>query len=87
MEEDFIDACDVLQELCGLLSGYRYELHYHDNGEYEYLNETGVCITIFNPYSENKMYIDLQEEFTLSYGAYLSTIIPTALTTKRWSKL
>ena len=21
MEEDFIDACDVLQELCGLLSG------------------------------------------------------------------
>lgn len=42
MEEGFIDTCDVLQELCGLLSGYRYELHYHDNSEYEYLNETGV---------------------------------------------
>lgn len=32
MEEDFIDTCDVLQELCGLLSGYRYELHYHYQG-------------------------------------------------------
>ena len=78
MEEDFIDACDVLQELCGLLSGYRYELHYHDNGEYEYLNETGVCITIFNPYSENKMYIDLEEEFTLSYGAYHEHYYPNS---------
>lgn len=70
MEEDFIETHVALQEFCDLLNGYRYELHYHDEGEYEYLDETGVCITISNPYSENKMYIDLEEEFTLSYGTY-----------------
>ena len=35
-----------------------------------------LCITILNPYSENKMYIDLEEEFTLSYGAYHEHFYP-----------
>ena len=70
MGEEFDDTLDKLQELCGLLSNYKYEEHDHDDCEYKYLDEASVCITILNPYSENKMYIDLEEEFTLSYGAY-----------------
>ncbi len=70
MGEEFDDTCDKLQELCDLLSGWNYELHYRDNGEYDYLDEASVCITILNPYSDNQMYIDLEEEFTLSYGAF-----------------
>ncbi|WP_238727465.1 hypothetical protein [Diplocloster modestus] len=76
MGEDFDNKLDKLQELCDLLSNYKYELHYRDNCEYEYLEEGSVCITILNPYSENKMYIDLEEEFTLSYGAYHEHFYP-----------
>jgi len=70
MGEEFDDTLDKLQELCDFLSGCKYELHKRDDGEYQYLDEESVCITIPNPYSDNKMYIDLEDEFTLSYGAY-----------------
>lgn len=76
MEEEFDNTLDKLQELFDLLSNYKYELHYRDDCEYEYLEEGSVCITILNPYSENKMYIDLEEEFTLSYGVYHEHFYP-----------
>ncbi|MEW4411451.1 hypothetical protein [Clostridium sp. AN503] len=86
MGEDFIDTHDALQELCDLLSGYQYELHYHDDDEYEYLDEADVCITIPNPYSKNKIYIDLEEEFTLSYGIYHEHYYPNKNDYKEMAK-
>lgn len=45
----------------------------HRNGSIRhYLGECYVCITILNPYSDSKMFIDLEDEFTLTYGAYHS---------------
>ena len=45
MQEEFDNTLDKLQELFDLLSNYKYELHYRDDCEYEYLEEGSVCIT------------------------------------------
>lgn len=70
MKHEFSHAAEKLQEICDLLNHCKYEIHYRDDGEYNYLTELDVCITIPSPYSDEKMYLDLDEEFTLSWGAY-----------------
>jgi len=71
---DFIEnTLDKKEELCNLLMNYLYEIHQKDDGEYRYLNDGDICITVINTDDDNKkIYLDLQEEFTLSFGAFHS---------------
>lgn len=74
MIEMEIDPVEKLDELCALLSDQQIEVHKapDTDPEYHYLGEGCVCITVLNPYSNSKMFIDLDGEFTLTYGAYHS---------------
>ena len=65
-----IDPVNKIDDLCKLLTGIEYEIHRHDEYEYSYLNEDSICITVINPYTGQKMYIDLEEEFTITFDAY-----------------
>lgn len=69
-----IEPVEKLVELCTLLADQQIEVHKAPDAdpEYHYLGEGYVCITILNPYSDSKMFIDLEDEFTLTYGAYHS---------------
>lgn len=69
-----IDPIEKLDELCALLANQQIEVHKAPDAdpEYHYLGEGCVCITVLNPYSDSKIFIDLDDEFTLSYGAYHS---------------
>ena len=64
---------DKKEELCELLNGCSYEIHQKDDGEYHYLKDGDICITVRNS-DENKenLYLDLDEEFTLTFGAFHS---------------
>lgn len=64
----------------------KYEIHYHEEeGEYTYLKEDDLCITISNPYNEFPLYIDIiEDEIILEYykwhGHYFyETIVPDNL--------
>lgn len=66
----FIDTMDKKDELCELLKEYRYVLHEKDDGEYKYLDADSMCITVLNAKGEEDIYIDLEEEFTISMNGY-----------------
>ena len=72
MDTNYEDITPVnkLDDLCKLLTGIKYEIHRHDEGEYSYLDENSICITVLNPYTGKEMYIDLEEEFTITFDAY-----------------
>ena len=72
MDKNYEDMAPINQmdDLCKLLTGIEYDIHRHDEGEYRYLKEDAICITAINPYTGQKMYIDLEEEFTVSFDAY-----------------
>ena len=70
MTNEIENTLDKREELCELLSGYSYEIHQKDNGEYHYLEEGDICITVQNMDGSKVMYLDLEEEFTLSFGAF-----------------
>lgn len=80
MDEDYeeIVPVDKMDDLCGLLTGMEYEIHRHDEEEYSYLKGDDVCITVINPYDKRKMYIDLEEEFTITFDAYHAHYEPDA---------
>lgn len=64
-----INPVDKLDEILSGLQNYNVEVHKsgEDNEEYKYLENGDVCITILNPYQDNKLFIDLDDEFTLTY--------------------
>ena len=70
MADEIENTLDKKEELCELLHGYSYEIHQKDDGEYHYLEDGDLCITVHNTEGSKVMYLDLQEEFTLSFGAY-----------------
>lgn len=70
MNYEDMNPIDKIDDLCQLLTGIEYEIHRHDEGEYSYLTEDFVCITVINPYTGQKLYIDLEEEFTITFDAY-----------------
>lgn len=64
-------------EICDFLNKrqLKYEIHSSDSEEgYEYLEDGNICITVLNPFYEEKMYIDLEAygEFTLSFNGWHS---------------
>lgn len=71
-ENSEVKPADLLEELQKILCQTVYEVHRVGDGseEYQYLTEGDVCITIHNPYQDKKLYIDLTEEFTLTYSGF-----------------
>lgn len=69
---DIKNALDKKEELCQLLKDFPYEIHRKDNAEYRYLEEDGICITAKNADKSKVLYLDLDEEFTLTFGSFHS---------------
>lgn len=69
---NFIEnTLDKKEELCELLKGFSYEIHLRDDDEYHYLKDGDICITLKNADKDkDKLYLDLEEEFTLTFGAF-----------------
>ena len=69
MYEEF-DPVDKLDEVCALLDKLtvKYEVHYHDEGEFSFLADGEVSIKVPDPYIDRIMFIDLQGEFSLYFG-------------------
>ncbi len=61
-----IEPIAQLYDLCELLRSFHPTIHYPSEPEYEYLEEGCACITVQNPFSDDKMFIDLAGEFTLT---------------------
>ncbi len=69
VDEDF-EPIEKLGEIRALLdeADVKYEVHYHDDGEYSYLEDGCVCVTVIDPSADRPLYIDLDDEFTISFG-------------------
>lgn len=65
------NTLDKKEELCALLKDQSYEIHQRDDGEYHYLKDGDICITVINADEKKKnLYLDLDEEFTLTFGSF-----------------
>lgn len=51
------------------LKDYAYEVHTNADEGYDYLDDISYCLTLKNPDGE-ELFIDLEGEFTLSYGGW-----------------
>lgn len=63
---DDINPVDKLQEIQTFLTGYEIQVFTNKDKEYEYLEDGQYCITLKNA-NGNPLYIDLTDEFTLTY--------------------
>lgn len=64
-----INPADKLQEIQTFLAEEEFRVYTNKDKEYEYLDEGDYCITLKNS-KGNPLYIDLTDEFTLSYKGY-----------------
>ncbi len=69
---DIESTLDKKEELCKLFEECLYEIHQKDQGEYHYLDEDDICITVKNSNESKVLYLDLNEEFTLTFGSFHS---------------
>lgn len=69
-EFDEFESWDKLDEIRLTLDklNVKYEVHRHDESEFNYLKDNEICVKIPNPYSERTMFIDLQDEISLFFG-------------------
>lgn len=67
-----IRPIEQLEALRELLRDIPFEVHYPGDSdqEYTYLREGAACVTVLDPYQDKKLFIDLGEEFTLTYGTF-----------------
>lgn len=74
--ENLIPA-DLLEELCRLFPEGSIEIHWAGEAdeEYHYLREGEICLTAKSPGGE-KLFLDLTDEFTLSFGAFHAHYAP-----------
>lgn len=61
-----IDPADKLQEIQTFLTEQEFQVYTGEDKEYEYLDKGYYCITLRNT-KGNTLYIDLTDEFTLTY--------------------
>ncbi len=71
MSED-IRPAERTEELLALLGDVPFEVHHAGDSdeEYAYLTEDNVCITVLDPHQDKKLFIDLDDEFTLTFDAF-----------------
>lgn len=67
-----------LPELLEMLKEHTVEVHRFGDtdDEYKYLEEGSACITVLNPYQEDRLYIDLDAEVTLTFGVFHTHYYP-----------
>lgn len=69
-----VEPMEKLDELCERLKEYNPTVHRPDDPdpEYNYLEPGCACVTLDNPFREWPMFIDLEGEFSLTYGNWHS---------------
>ena len=68
-EEDLdqdIEPISQLDDLCESFKNCTLTVHFPAEPEYDYLETGCACITIQNPATEDRLFIDLEGEFTLT---------------------
>lgn len=67
---DEFESWDKIDEIRLILDelNIKYETHFYDDEEFDYLNDNEICVKIPNPYSDRTMFIDLQDEISLFFG-------------------
>ena len=55
------------ERILTLINGQRYLIHHHDDEEYSYLGGSGMCIEILNDTESSSLFIDRDDEYTLSF--------------------
>lgn len=69
--DDDIDPAEVLAELTELLKAYNPEIHTGKDSDYDYLGDGEFCIILKNQ-TGNELFIDLTDEFTVSFDYWHS---------------
>lgn len=71
-DEVELNPIDQLDKLKMLLADVPFDVHRagDTDEEYGYLEGDNVCLTVLNPYQDKELFIDLSDEFTLSYTAF-----------------
>lgn len=67
--DSFFDPVYKLYSLEAFLKEYTFEVHTNTDEGYEYLDDISYCITLNNA-EGNELFIDLEGEFTLTYGEW-----------------
>lgn len=72
------DITPIFKQFCleAFLKDYNYEVHSNADEEYAYLYKDSRCITLKNSESR-ELYIDLEGDFTLSFGGWHSHYLTT----------
>lgn len=74
-DSEEIEPSGKLDELVKLLYKYNAKVYTNKDADYDYLEDGCSCITLKNQ-SDKELYIDLEEEFTLSYDAWHAHYFP-----------
>ena len=79
MEYIEINPIDKIPELKALLSGQNIELKTSSNEGYTWLEDYSVCVVVYNPFNENTLEIELEEQtqFSLFLRVIIAITLPT----------
>ena len=72
-----IRPMDKLQELQHLVKGPEITTHLSDEEGYDYLEKGNVCIEVQNPGKGDNLFLDIEDQFTLSFGEWDSRYAAT----------
>ena len=75
-DDDDIDPVYKLYCMKAFLKDYVYEVHTNADKDYDYLDDVSYCLTLRNADGE-ELFIDLEGEFTLSYGGWHTHFLAT----------
>lgn len=68
---------DKIQELQQILKGPEITTHLNDEEGYEYLEKGHVCMEVQNPGAGDNLFLDVEDQFTLSFGEWDSQYAAT----------
>ena len=66
-EQAALTAQKTDERILMLIKGQRYLIHHHDEEEYAYLGDSGMCIEILNDTGSSSLFIDRDDEYTVSF--------------------
>ncbi len=79
MEYIEINPIDKIPELEALLSGQNIEIKTSSDEGYTWLEDYSVCVVVHNPFNENTLEIELEEQtqFSLFFRVIIAITLPT----------
>lgn len=69
-ERSALAARKTDEKILALIRGQRYLIHHADEADYAYLGTDGVCIEVLNDTDSGSLYIDREDEYTLSFDCH-----------------